>query len=138
MADRAPGASLALDWCQRHWRSLCHVVVLQLPRSGCWWQMQQRLWVKWIPNRIRHCLFVASLWTCVWLLGTWPLGRPLSEGWRFFIPVTAACRTGFTIAWTFFTNFNHSHWWNEFLALNPNRSYPVLSKVMACLLGGQP
>ena len=35
---------------------------------------------------------------------------------------TIACRTGFTIAWTFFTNFNHSHWWNEFLALNPNRS----------------
>jgi len=107
------------------------------PDQGAGGKCNKDFWVKWIPNRIRHCLFVASLWTCVWLLGTWPLGRPLSEGWRFFIPMTAACRTGFTIAWTFFTNFNHSHWWNEFLALNPNRSYPVLSKVMACLLGGR-
>ena len=38
---------------------------------------------------------------------------------------TIACRTGFSIAWTFFTNFNHSHWWNEFLAENPTRSATV-------------
>ena len=107
------------------------------PDQGAGGKCNKDFWGKWVPNRIRHCLFVASLWTCVWLLGTWPLGRPLSEGWRFFVPVTVACRTGFTIAWTFFTNFNHSHWWNEFLALNPNRSYPVLSKIMACLLGGR-
>ena len=97
----------------------------------------QDFFAKWLPKRLGHCLFVAGLWTCVWLLGTWPLGRPLSEGWRFFLPVTIACRAGFTIAWTFFTNFNHSHWWNEFLAMNPNRTYPVLSQVMAFLLGGR-
>ena len=107
------------------------------PDQGAGGKCNKDFWGKWVPNRLRHCLFVASLWTCVWLLGTWPLGRPLSEGWRFFLPVTIACRTGFTIAWTFFTNFNHSHWWNEFLAENPTRSYPVLSKVMAFLLGGK-
>ena len=107
------------------------------PDQGAGGKCNKDFWGKWVPNRLRHCLFVASLWTCVWLLGTWPLGRPLSEGWRFFLPVTIACRTGFTIAWTFFTNFNHSHWWNEFLAENPTRSYPVLSRVMAFLLGGK-
>ena len=76
------------------------------PDQGAGGTCNKDFWVKWTPNRLRHCLFVASLWACVWLLGTWPLGRPLSEGWRFFIPVTVACRTGFTIAWTFFTNFN--------------------------------
>lgn len=94
-------------------------------------------WTKWMPKRLGHSLFVGSLWACVWLLGTWPLSRPLSEGWRFLLPVTLVCRFGFTVAWTFFTNFNHSHWWNEFLALNPNRSYPMLSSVMAFVLGGR-
>ena len=63
-------------------------------------------------------MFVGALWTSVWLLGTWPLGRPLSEGWRFFLPVTIACRTGFTIAWTFFTNFNHSTGPGEFVRVS--------------------
>ena len=32
-----------------------------------------------MPRRIKHNAFVLSLWACVWLLGTYPLGRPLSE-----------------------------------------------------------
>ena len=42
MVDCALGSGLALGWCQWHWCSLCHAVVLQFPRSGCWWQVQQR------------------------------------------------------------------------------------------------
>ena len=58
------------------------------PDQGAGGKCNKDFWGKWVPNRLRHCLFVASLWSCVWLLGTWPLGRPLSEGWRFFLPVT--------------------------------------------------
>jgi len=92
---------------------------------------------KWLPNRLKHQAFLTALWGCVWLLGTYPLGRPLSEGWRFLLPVTLAARAGFTVAWVIFTNFNHSHWWNSFLAENPQRKWPVLHTVMAFVLGGR-
>ena len=48
-----------------------------------------RFWTKWVPRRIKHNAFVLSLWACVWLLGTYPLGRPLSEGWPTFAPLAA-------------------------------------------------
>jgi hypothetical protein len=92
---------------------------------------------KWLPQRLRHQAFLCCLWGCVWLLGTYPLGRPLSEGWRFLLPVTIAARVGFSTAWTVFTNVNHSHTWNAFLAEDPDRKYPMLQAVMACLLGGR-
>ena len=43
----------------------------------------KEFWSKWVPRRVKHNLFVLSLWAFVWLLGTWPLGRPLTDGWRF-------------------------------------------------------
>ncbi|CAE7539354.1 unnamed protein product, partial [Symbiodinium pilosum] len=54
-------------------------------------------WTKWVPRRLKHNAFVLSLWACVWLLGTYPLGLP----------------------------------WNEFLAQDPARTWPVLHNVMA-------
>lgn len=51
--------------------------------------------------------------------------------------MAVAARAGFTVAWVVFTNFNHSHWWNAFLAECPDRSYPVLALVMATILGGR-
>jgi len=107
------------------------------PDAGAGGKCNKDFWAKWLPRRLGHSLFVAGLWSCVWLLGTWPLGRPLSEGWRFLLPVTIAARAGFTIAWVVFTNFNHSHFWNKFLAECPDRSYPLLSRFMALLLGGR-
>jgi len=92
---------------------------------------------KWLPARLKHQAWLCSLWGCVWLLGTYPLGRPLSEGWRFLLPVTCAARAGFSMAWTVFTNINHSHCWNAFLAEDPDRKHPVLSRMMAMLLGGR-
>lgn len=107
------------------------------PDAGVGGKCNKEFWSKWLPRRVKHTVFVASLWACVWLLGTWPLGRPLREGWRFMLPVSCAARTGFTIAWVVFTNFNHSHFWNEFLALDPERRYPKLQRVMAMILGGR-
>ena len=45
-----------------------------------------------------------ALWTCVWMLGTYPLGRPLSEGWRFMFTVSFFARVGYSAAWMFITN----------------------------------
>ncbi|CAE7237041.1 unnamed protein product [Symbiodinium microadriaticum] len=96
-----------------------------------------RFWSKWIPRRIKHNAFVLSLWACIWLLGTYPLGRPLSEGWRFMFTVSFFARIGYSAAWMFITNFTHSLPWNEFLAQDPGRTWPVLHNVMAMVLGGK-
>merc|ERR1719379_2441786 len=37
----------------------------------------------------------------------------------------------------FLANFNHSHWWNEFLASDPDRNWPMIHSIMAFLLGGR-
>merc|ERR1712146_425522 len=71
---------------------------------------------KWLPRRIAHIAFVWSLWACVWFVGTYPLGRPVSEGYRFMFTVSFFARCGFSAAWMFITNFTHSHPWNKFLA----------------------
>lgn len=68
----------------------------------------KEFWSKWFPRRVKHNCVVWSLWLCVWLLGTWPLGRPFSEGWKFVLPVTCAARVGFSLAWMLITNFTHS------------------------------
>jgi len=107
------------------------------PDSGTGGKCHKQFFSKFVPGRLKHQAFVTFIWTCVWLLGTYPLGRPLREGWRFLLPVTIAARTGFAIAWTVFTNFNHSHLWNEFLAKDPERSFPLLHAGMALILGGK-
>jgi len=94
-------------------------------------------WGNWLPKRLFHTIFVACLWTSIWLLGTYPMGRELCDGWRLLLPVYCFAKAGFSITWTIFTNFNHSHVWNEFLANDPERSYPVLSFVMKLVLGGR-
>merc|ERR1712232_359201 len=94
-------------------------------------------WRKWLPRRIKHNAFVLSVWGCVWLMGTIPLGRPLSEGWRFLLPVTVSARIGYSLAWIFVTNFNHSLPWNRFLADDPDRTWPRLHSIMAFALGGR-
>jgi len=67
-----------------------------------------------------------------------PFGRPLSEGWKFVIPVTCAFRAGFGAAWIFITNFTHSPQWNEFLANgDPDRTMPIIHAIMAFILGGR-
>mmetsp|Transcript_8736 Transcript_8736/g.27829 ORF Transcript_8736/g.27829 Transcript_8736/m.27829 type:complete len:489 (+) Transcript_8736:76-1542(+) len=95
-----------------------------------------QLYTKWFWARLKHHAWLALLWGSVWMLGTYPLGRPISEGWRVFLPVTIAARIGFASAWMVFTNFNHSHMWNGFLARAPERSYPVMTLVMSMILGG--
>ena len=99
--------------------------------------MSVRFWSKWVPRRIKHNAFVLSLWACIWLLGTYPLGRPLSEGWRFMFTVSFFARIGYSAAWMFITNFTHSLPWNEFLAQDPGRTWPVLHNIMALVLGGK-
>jgi len=95
-------------------------------------------WDKWIWTRFYHNAFVWSLWGAVWMLGSWPFGRELTEGWKFIIPVTCAFRAGFGTAWMFITNFTHSPQWNGVLSHgDPHRSMPCLHNLMAVVLGGK-
>jgi len=119
------GSLFAMEW-------YCH-----FPDAGAGGKCNKEFWTKWVPRRLKHSLFVASLWTCVWLLGTWPLGRPLSEGWRFMLTVSLFARIGFSLAWMFITNFTHSLPWNRFLANDPDRNWPMLHHCMAYVLGGR-
>merc|ERR1712190_367893 len=64
-------------------------------------------------------------------------GKSLSEGWPFVFWVSTFARAGWSAAWVFITNFNHSHWWNEFLASDPDRTWPMIHNIMAFLLGGR-
>ncbi|OLQ08662.1 hypothetical protein AK812_SmicGene7782 [Symbiodinium microadriaticum] len=94
------GSLFALEW----W--------MHFPDEGAGGKCNKELpglfWSKWIPRRVKHNAFVLSLWACVWLLGTYPLGRPLSEGWRFMFTVSVFARIGYSAAWMFITNFTHS------------------------------
>ncbi|OLQ10423.1 Copia protein [Symbiodinium microadriaticum] len=58
-------------------------------------------------------------------------------GWRFMFTVSFFARVGYSAAWMFITNFTHSLPWNEFLAQDPGRTWPVLHNVMAMVLGGK-
>ncbi|CAE7704764.1 unnamed protein product [Symbiodinium pilosum] len=119
------GSLFALEW----WMSF--------PEADASGKCNKEFWSKWFPRRVKHNAFVWFMWTLVWLLGTYPLGRPLSEGWRFVLPVTCAARTGFSLAWMFITNFTHSLPWNKFLENDPGRTWPVLHNVMALAVGGK-
>ncbi|CAE7244169.1 AMT1-1 [Symbiodinium pilosum] len=119
------GSLFALEW----W--------MHFPDEGAGGKCNKEFWSKWVPRRIKHNAFVLSLWALVWLLGTYPLGRPLSEGWRFMFTVSFFARVGYSAAWMFITNFTHSLPWNEFLAQDPGRTWPVLHNVMAMVLGGK-
>merc|ERR1719346_53048 len=110
---------------------------LHFPDAAAGGKCKKEVWSKWVPRRIKHNAFVLCVWTCVWLLGTWPLGRPLNEGWRFMLTVSCFARIGFSAAWMFITNFTHSLPWNEFLANDPARTWPRLHNVMATVLGGK-
>jgi len=110
---------------------------MHFPDAGPGGKCNKEFWNKWVPRRAQHSAFVACVWAVVWLIGTYPLGRPLSEGWRFVIPVSVAARCGYSAAWMFITNFTHSLPWNRFLANDPDRSWPLLHTVMAFVLGGR-
>merc|ERR1711972_338166 len=119
------GGLFAIEW----W---CH-----FPDAAQGGKCNKEFWTKWVPRRLKHNAFVLSLWACVWLIGTWPLGRPLSEGWRFMLTVSFFARVGFGLAWMFVTNFTPSLPWNHFLATDPARTWPLLHEVMAMILGGK-
>ena len=76
------------------WNGLSPMVVF----IACLWGFACRLTLN-VASRLKHKLNLSALFCSnglmpifhwhgtsrlgVWLLGTWPLGRPLSEGWRF-------------------------------------------------------
>jgi len=103
------------------------------PTEGSGGKCNKDFWGKWFPRRVKHLLFVWWLWSCVYLLGTiTPLG-----GLKFMLIISTMMRSGFTSAWLFIVNFNHSHTWNHFLASDPERSWEMLHSVMAAILGGR-
>jgi len=109
----------------------------RFPDAGPGGKCDKAFYSKWLPVRVKHVMWLFALWGSFWLLGSYGLGRPLSEGWRFMIWVNIFSRSGFSIAWVFITNFNHSHLWNDFLASDPDRTWPKLHSFMATLLGGR-
>merc|ERR1711933_75148 len=109
----------------------------KFPDAGPGGKCDKQFYKKWLPVRVKYVIWTTFLWSCVWLLGSWGMGKPLSEGWRFMSLVSCFCRAGFSAAWVFITNFNHSHWWNEFLATDPDRTWPRVHATMAFLLGGR-
>jgi len=119
------GGLFALEW-------YCH-----FPDGAAGGKCNKEFWKKWLPRRIHHQCFVSSIWACVWLMGTYPLNRPLSEGWRFMMTVSVCSRIGFSLAWMLITNFTHSLPWNRFLTNDPDRSWPLLHGTMAIVLGGR-
>lgn len=109
----------------------------QFPDEGVGGKCHKDFYKKWLPRRIAHLAWLWTLWGCVWLLGTYPLGRPFVDGWKFFLPVTLACRFGNSVSWIAIANLNHSWTWNRFLASDPDRSWPCIHQIMAFILGGK-
>jgi len=109
----------------------------RFPEAGAGGKCDKGMYKKWLPVRVKHMLFLFCLWGSIWLLGSLGMGKPLSEGWVFMLAANIPCRVGFSSAWVFITNFNHSHFWNEFLASDPDRTWPKLHATMAFLLGGR-
>jgi len=109
----------------------------KFPDAGPGGKCDKQFYKKWLPVRAKYVTWTLFLWSCVWLLGSWGMGKPLSEGWWFVALVSNFTRMGFSAAWVFITNFNHSHWWNEFLASDPDRTWPRVHATMAFLLGGR-
>lgn len=60
-----------------------------------------------------------DLWDQKWLHGyVDKIGHfLLNDGWTFFLAVTCFARAGYSAAWMFITNFNHSHPWQKYQAL---------------------
>jgi len=110
---------------------------MHFPDEAAGGKCNKEFWSKWFPRRIKHNLWVLSVWACVWLVGSIPHGFDLTQGWRFVIPVTCAARCGYGLAWILITNFNHSLPWNRFLANDPARTWPILHNCMALALGGR-
>jgi len=109
----------------------------RFPDAGPGGKCDKQFYKKWLPVRAKHVLLSLCLWGTIWVLGSVGMGRPLAEGWQFVFPVSFGSRCGFSVAWTFFTNVNHSHLWNEFLATDPDRTWPRVHATMAFLLGGR-
>merc|ERR1711877_53909 len=86
------GSLFAIEW------------YLHFPDEATGGKCNKEFWKKWLPRRIAHTMFVWSVWAFVWMVGTYPLGRPLSEGWRFMFTVSFFARCGFAAAWMFITN----------------------------------
>jgi len=109
----------------------------RFPDAGPGGKCDKAFYSRWLPVRAKHMCFLLVLWGSIWLLGSVGMDRPLSEGWRFMFMCALWSRMGFSTAWTFITNFNHSHTWNEFLAGDPDRTWPHLHAFMAFFLGGR-
>merc|ERR1719291_751598 len=115
------GALFAMEWYNN------------FPDEGAGGKCNKEFYTKWLPRRIKHHSFVGGLWLCVYLLGHFVL----NDGLTFFLAVTFFARCGYSIAWMFITNFNHSHMWQEWITQDTERSHPLLHNIMALAHGGK-
>jgi hypothetical protein len=110
---------------------------LHFPDEGPGGKCNKEFYSKWMPRRLYHNAFVFCCWACVWMLGVAVYDFDVTKGWKFVLPVTCSARCGYGLAWILITNFNHSLPWNHFLAMDPDREWPILHNIMACALGGR-
>merc|ERR1711939_6709 len=110
---------------------------LHFPDAGPGGKCNKEFWSKWLPRRLKHHTFVLANWALVWIIGSLIMGLPLLDGWKFMLPVAISYRIGFSLAWIFITDFNHSIPWNKFLENDPERRWPILHNTMAFILGGK-
>jgi hypothetical protein len=103
------------------------------PVEGAGGKCNKDFWGKWFVRRVKHTAFVWSLWACVYCIGT----QTELGGLKFLLIIAAMHRAGFSSAWIFIVNFNHSESWNHFLATDPDRRWEMLHSVMALVLGGR-
>merc|ERR1712083_391109 len=103
------------------------------PDEGAGGKCNKELYKKWLPRRVKHHVIVAAHWLFVFTLGQ----LVLNDGWTFFLAVTCFARAGYSAAWMFITNFNHSHPWQKYLQKDPARSNPMLHNFMATVHGGK-
>jgi len=111
----------------------CMEWYMHFPEAGAGGKCNKDFWTKWFPRRLQHQGFVCATWAGVYLLGQYSTGH----GLLFMFCVSCAARCGYGSAWLFITSFTHSHPWNNFLATDPHRSWPILHTVMAYVLGGR-
>jgi len=104
------------------------------PDEGAGGKCNKELYKKWLPRRLKHHAFVGGLWLLVFGLGHFVL----DDGLTFFLVVTFFARCGYSAAWMFITNFNHSHPWQTFLRSDPaHRSVAWIHNMMAFVHGGK-
>ncbi|CAJ1401930.1 unnamed protein product [Effrenium voratum] len=108
------GSLFALEW----W--------MHFPDEGTGGKCNKEFWSKWVPRRVKHNAFVLSLWACA-----------SQRGLEVHVRRVLLCPHRLLSGLDVHHQLHPSLPWNEFLANDPGRTWPVLHNMMALILGGK-